>query len=81
MNQNLLNIQKIQGVKMCKVKNNKWQLSLPSLFSILPIPKEVKDTQYHYQYHHRTPEISKTGHKSHFWQISLFFKGLKNRFL
>jgi hypothetical protein len=23
MNQNLLNIQKIQGVKMCKVKNNK----------------------------------------------------------
>ncbi|PKY24949.1 hypothetical protein RhiirB3_439698 [Rhizophagus irregularis] len=29
----------------------------------------------------RTPDISKTGHKSHFRQIGPFFRGSKNRFL
>jgi hypothetical protein len=29
----------------------------------------------------RTSEISKTGHKLHFWRISPFFKGSKNHFL
>ncbi|EXX73878.1 hypothetical protein RirG_056360 [Rhizophagus irregularis DAOM 197198w] len=37
--------------------------------------------QFDFPDHTRTPDISKTGHKSHFRQIGPFFRGSKNRFL